>query len=201
MYVAACAFLLETASHKSATSRPRTPEAVLQSPPDFDRTSSFAIDHDIDRARNGKVALDHANVESGQTHAGHARHTLLGAAANRDYQRCYKALKLLEKYWAGTRYIVTVLDQKAKGVLDPLLYDVEDLHRMVQIPESKPSVGLPDTQRNTSRKKSSGMAAAGYLANLSRLKPIQNSSLRNENLSKLNPSQGQLAQISIFKMT
>ncbi len=52
---------------------------------------------------------------------------LLAAAASQNYQRCYKALKALETYWAGTRYIVTVLDQKAKGSLDPLLYTAEYL--------------------------------------------------------------------------
>ena len=57
----------------------------------------------------------------------HAKRGLLVAAASQNYQRCYKALKALETYWAGARYIVTVLDQKAKGSLDPLLYTAEYL--------------------------------------------------------------------------
>ena len=57
----------------------------------------------------------------------HAKRGLLAAAASQNYQRCYKALKTLETYWAGARYIVTVLDQKVKGSLDPILYTVEYL--------------------------------------------------------------------------
>ncbi|KAL0259606.1 hypothetical protein SLS55_005343 [Diplodia seriata] len=56
-----------------------------------------------------------------------AKHTLLAAAANQNYQRCYRALQSLETYWAGVKYILTVMDQKAKGVVDPLLYTREEM--------------------------------------------------------------------------
>lgn len=56
-----------------------------------------------------------------------AKHTLLATAAIRNYQRCYKALQSQEAYWAGIKYILTALDQKAEGIWDPLLYTDEDM--------------------------------------------------------------------------
>lgn len=63
-----------------------------------------------------------------------AKHILLASAANENYQRCYKALKALDAYWEGTRYILTVLDQKAKGIVDPLLYTAEDMENTAEFP-------------------------------------------------------------------
>ncbi|KAJ5711961.1 hypothetical protein N7488_006117 [Penicillium malachiteum] len=64
---------------------------------------------------------------SGSEQKSTAKHILLASAAKENYQRCYKALKALEAYWEGTGYILTVLDQKAKGIVDPLLYTAEDM--------------------------------------------------------------------------
>lgn len=61
-----------------------------------------------------------------------AKHGLLAAAAKENYQRCYKALKSLETYWAGIKYILTVLDQKAKGIWDPLLYTAEEMDSTIE---------------------------------------------------------------------
>lgn len=58
---------------------------------------------------------------------GAAQHNLLANIAKDNYQRCYKALKAIETYWDGTKYILTVLDQKAKGIVDPLLYTAEEV--------------------------------------------------------------------------
>ncbi|RFU34877.1 hypothetical protein B7463_g1453, partial [Scytalidium lignicola] len=53
--------------------------------------------------------------------------TLLASAAIRNYQRCYKALQSQEAYWAGIKYILTALEQKAEGIWDPLLYTNEEM--------------------------------------------------------------------------
>ena len=67
-----------------------------------------------------------------------AKHILLSSAAKENYQRCYKALKALETYWEGTKYILTVLDQKAKGIVDPLLYTEEEMEGTAEIPSVQP---------------------------------------------------------------
>jgi hypothetical protein len=72
-----------------------------------------------------------------------AKHTLLATAANQNYQRCYKALQQVETYWAGTKYILTVLDQKAKGVGDPLLYTREEMESALEVPKPEPSFTSP----------------------------------------------------------
>lgn len=58
---------------------------------------------------------------------GATQHHLLAHGAKENYHRCFKALKALEVYWDGIKYILTVLDQKAKGIVDPLLYTAEDV--------------------------------------------------------------------------
>ena len=101
----------------------------------------------------------------------HAKRGLLAAAASQNYQRCYKALKALETYWAGARYIVTVLDQKAKGSLDPLLYTAEYLGGAAQsqatgallpAPARRPSFGMEH--------QSGALNTADHRAHLAKLK-------------------------------
>jgi hypothetical protein len=72
-----------------------------------------------------------------------AKHTLLATNASQNYQRCYKALQQVETYWAGTKYIITVLDQKAKGVGDPLLYTEEEMESALEAPRAEPSFTSP----------------------------------------------------------
>jgi hypothetical protein len=79
-----------------------------------------------------------------------AKHTLLASAANQNYQRCYRALKALETYWAGVKYIMTVLDQKAKGVGDPLLYTTEEMESALEAPRPEPSFTSPGWRRKLS---------------------------------------------------
>ena len=98
MSIAACAFLMESAAH----------------------TASQPTSRDVSPPRNGDKSVDVKdptlkNVSNEQKQ----KHTLLASAANQNYQRCYKALQQLETYWAGTRYILVALDQKAKGIWDP----------------------------------------------------------------------------------
>lgn len=79
-----------------------------------------------------------------------AKHSLLASAANQNYQRCHRALKTLESYWAGVKYILTVLDQKAKGVGDPLLYTTEDVESALEVPRPEPSFTSPGWRKKLS---------------------------------------------------
>lgn len=94
-----------------------------------------------------------------------SKHTLLASAANQNYQRCYKALKILDSYWGGCRYILTALDQKSKGLMDPLLYTSDDIDG--PMPSTEPSFTSPGWRRSTSISASLG---------LSRLKAIRDQS-------------------------
>ena len=127
MYVAACAFLAEAAAH---TSQPNS--------------------------RGGSPGLaTRVKPEVGeQRRAATAKHTLLASAANQNYQRCYKALKILDSYWAGCRYILTALDQKSKGLMDPLLYTSDDIDG--PMPSTEPSFTSPGWRRSTSMSASLG---------------------------------------------
>ncbi|KAJ9502702.1 hypothetical protein H2202_001824 [Exophiala xenobiotica] len=125
MYVAACAFLAEAAAHNSQ------PPSRAASPP----ANGFLprVKHEGDHSEHRAVS---------------ARHTLLATAANQNYQRCYKALKTLDSYWAGCRYILTALDQKARGLMDPLLFTAEDVDG--DMPSTEPSFTTPGWRRSTS---------------------------------------------------
>ncbi|GFF23218.1 uncharacterized protein BH2278 [Aspergillus udagawae] len=113
MYIAACAFLMESAYYSSPPSRSGSPpcQPLLN-----DQSSGFVM----------------PNMDSSSERKSSAKHILLASAARENYQRCYKALKALETYWEGTRYILTVLDQKAKGIVDPLLYTEEEMENATE---------------------------------------------------------------------
>lgn len=143
IYIAACAFLKESAMH-SASSQPQS------------RPSSPPRNGEHERRAFTTASLDrlHAErpygsvVDREQKQA--AKHTLLASAANQNYQRCYRALKSLETYWAGVKYIMTVLDQKAKGVGDPLLYTREEMESALEAPRHEPSFTSPGWRRKLS---------------------------------------------------
>ncbi|KAK0705420.1 fungal-specific transcription factor domain-containing protein [Lasiosphaeris hirsuta] len=97
MYIAACAFLMESVAN---TSEPPSRE---QTPAD-----SKADIHKVPNTRKQNSAND---IRS-------AKHSLLASAANQNYQRCYKSLQELQKYWGGVGYILNALDQKSKGIWD-----------------------------------------------------------------------------------
>ncbi|KAK8153005.1 fungal-specific transcription factor domain-containing protein, partial [Phyllosticta citrichinensis] len=126
IYIAACAFLKESAL-QSASSNPHSRHASPPDPP----TPEY---NDGARGKTDKQM----------------RHSLLASAANANYQRCYRALQSLEQYWAGTKYILTVLDQKAKGVLDPLLYTREEMESALEVPRPEPSFNTPGWRRKLS---------------------------------------------------
>ncbi|OJJ50065.1 hypothetical protein ASPZODRAFT_128670 [Penicilliopsis zonata CBS 506.65] len=114
MYIAACAFLMESAYYSSPSSRSGSPPAQSLL---TNQSSGFVMPN-----------LTHASERKST-----AKHILLASAAKENYQRCYKALKALETYWEGTKYILTVLDQKAKGIMDPLLYTAEEMESTSEI--------------------------------------------------------------------
>ncbi|KAG9948191.1 hypothetical protein KCU85_g5191, partial [Aureobasidium melanogenum] len=132
IYIAACAFLKETAE-QTATSKEHSRSQSAVNSPNMIRPSSMLSNST--RPPMVERAL--------------ARHTLLATAANQHYQLCYKALQSLETYWAGTKYILTVLDQKFKGVGDPLLYTVEEGESAFEQPEPKPAFTQPGWRRKT----------------------------------------------------
>jgi len=163
IYVAACAFLAEAAAHASQPPSRATP------PP----TNGHGVP--------GTTPSEHK--------AASARHTLLATAANQNYQRCYKALKTLGSYWAGCRYILTALDQKSKGLMDPLLFTAEDLNG--EMPSTEPSFTTPGWRRSTSLAASLG-AHGGAFRRLGGLKQFE---------KKLNPPKMDLGQAIGWSLT
>ncbi|CAE7031214.1 hypothetical protein PTNB73_05281 [Pyrenophora teres f. teres] len=139
IYIAACAFLKETAIH-SASSQPQSrPASPAQNGENGGQKASTS--QSLDRLH---TVNDREQKQSA------AKHTLLASAANQNYQRCYRALKALETYWAGVKYIMTVLDQKAKGVGDPLLYTAEEMESALEAPRPEPSFTSPGWRRKLS---------------------------------------------------
>ena len=128
------------------------------------------------------------------------RLNLLAAAASHNYQRCYQALKALETYWAGTRYILTVLDQKAKGSLDPLLYTAEDLGDTAEL---RGPIALPASSAwKHLREQSGGHTAADHRGNQRRLRSAGSPSHEASHLArKIDPSQGKHACIFLTKFS
>ncbi|OQO05955.1 hypothetical protein B0A48_10051 [Cryoendolithus antarcticus] len=143
IYVAACAFLKETAEQTAssnaqsrATSPIRQPGKVVATTAGFTPVAAQSTDSSITPANNDKRAQ--------------AKHTLLATAASQHYQLCYKALQSLETYWAGTKYILTILDQKFQGVDDPLLYTVEEGESAIEQPRPDPAFTSPGWRRKPS---------------------------------------------------
>lgn len=153
IYIAACAFLQESLMHSpNPTSRSSSPPPLdapqLLNTPVFGSIESMSS-RNMSRPPTG--GLGSPVSSSGATSVGcegdmvsdfklkrsvedgtqpqkiSQKHALLAQAAHGEYQKCYKALKGLEMYWEGVKYILTVLDQKAKGIVDPLLYTEEEM--------------------------------------------------------------------------
>lgn len=121
MYIAACAFLMESAYYAVSSSQ-----------------GASSVPQPLLTHQSSGFVLPTIEPPNGGERKPSAKHILLASAARENYQRCYKALKALDSYWEGTGYILTVLDQKAKGIVDPLLYDAEDYG---QSAENTPSGG------------------------------------------------------------
>ncbi|TKA64469.1 hypothetical protein B0A55_11205 [Friedmanniomyces simplex] len=152
IYIAACAFLKETAEQtatSNAHSRANSPSrkidgsnggSFMNGTPQFMKKASGSSSSSS--TGNGKTTpIDQKTL---------AKHTLLATAASQHYQLCYKALQSLETYWAGTKYILTVLDQKFEGVGDPLLYTVEEGESSMERPRPEPAFTSPGWRRKQS---------------------------------------------------
>jgi hypothetical protein len=106
MYIAACAFLMESAAHTASS-----PTSRDGSPPLKEKEK----EKEKEKRPNGEKTREQKQ-----------KHSLLASAANQNYQCCYKALQQLETCWGGTRYILVALDQKAKGIWDPETYTEQE---------------------------------------------------------------------------
>ncbi|KAL1962399.1 hypothetical protein VTN77DRAFT_9738 [Rasamsonia byssochlamydoides] len=122
MYIAACAFLMESAYYTSLVENAQgsPPSSRSGSPPILMTTQSGAFNVPTMESSNSSERRPNT------------KHILLASAAKENYQRCYKALQSLETYWEGAKYILTVLDQKAKGIPDPLLYTAEEMESAIE---------------------------------------------------------------------
>ncbi|KAF2202840.1 hypothetical protein GQ43DRAFT_297123 [Delitschia confertaspora ATCC 74209] len=150
IYIAACAFLKESTLHVASSNphtRPSTPGLAYQRDSTHIEKPSTYHDKLEKHLRSNNERPTHLSpAEQNQA----AKHTLLASAANQNYQRCYRALRTLEPYWAGVKYILTVLDQKAKGVVDPLLYTQEEIESSLEQPRPEPAFTSPGWRRKLS---------------------------------------------------
>ncbi|KAE9972642.1 hypothetical protein BLS_003939 [Venturia inaequalis] len=146
-YIAACAFLKESASH-AITSKPSSRAcSPLSEDSNPNRPSMSAPDITAANTAYRKSSSEKPLLKSSLDQQLAAKHSLLASAASQNYQRCYRALQQLESYWAGTKYILTVLDQKAKGVIDPILYTREEMESALEAPNPSPSFTAPGWRR------------------------------------------------------
>lgn len=181
IYIAACAFLRETAEHAGTS--------------DSQSRASSSAELEAVRTRSaGVISADATARQSAPAEEGHAmqqdvvgstilpksgfvasskqrtptaaigqrtlaKNNLLATAASQHYQLCYNALRSLETYWAGTKYILTVLDQKFEGVGDPLLYTAEEGESAMERPKPDPIFTTPGWRR----KLSSGRDSTGSI--------------------------------------
>lgn len=149
IYVAACAFLAESAMHTASSnsqSRNTTPTNIANTSNGKHESTHSAGPSSVPHNDSPLTAQSGPGKPAFDQRAS-SKHTLLATAANQNYQRCYKALQSLESYWAGTKYILTVLDQKAKGVGDPLLYTVEESESALEVPSPEPAFKAPGWRR------------------------------------------------------
>lgn len=174
IYIAACAFLKETAEQNATSnreSRASSPTSASrrkdESRPSSRPTVSLIADKrmsvsELSNSNNSSdtplslaapadsgsktITMDQPSKQSGAM----AKHTLLATAATQHYQLCYKALQSLETYWSGAKYILTVLDQKFQGVGDPLLYTAEEGESAMEQPRPEPAFTSPGWRRKAS---------------------------------------------------
>ncbi len=123
MYIAACAFLMESIVNASL------PASRDTTPPSSDQRF---------QARGFSGARTNGNGSGGsgadaRTFAS-SKHSLLASNANQNYQRCYKSLQQLHRHWGGVRYILTALDQKSKGIWDCETFTSEDVEGLKEPP-------------------------------------------------------------------
>jgi hypothetical protein len=121
MYIAACAFLMESVANAS-----QPPSRDVTPPP---------LGHGGDNHKHHRQR--HSVSDSNAKSSG--KHSLLASAATQNYQQCYNSLQQLNTYWGGVKYILTALDQKSKGIWDCETYTFEE-YESTKIPR-KGSIG------------------------------------------------------------
>ncbi|KAK7748109.1 hypothetical protein SLS53_001361 [Cytospora paraplurivora] len=122
IYIAACAFLTESAAIVSQ------PTSRNTSPPMANGSNNVRPP----RAAEGKTSSGAEQKSS--------KHSLLADAANKNYQRCYKSLQQLNMYWGGVNYILVVLDHRSKGIWDCETYTAEE-YESTRLPRRPASIG------------------------------------------------------------
>jgi hypothetical protein len=160
IYIAACAFLRETVEQtatSNAQSRASSPNRTSNK---HGTSDSAASSNEASRQASRKpsissITASSPNPRESSTNAAEQRsrlgkHTLLATAASQHYQLCYKALQSMETYWAGAKYILTVLEQKFEGIGDPLLYTAEEGESSMEQPRPEPSFTSPGWRRKMS---------------------------------------------------
>ncbi|KAF4450136.1 hypothetical protein F53441_6693 [Fusarium austroafricanum] len=100
IYIAACAFVMESSANASSS------PSRANSPPGEQHSDTLGAN----KARDAKSS----------------RHSLLASAANQNYQKCFNSLQQVQMYWGGATYIITALDQRAKGIWDCETYTAEE---------------------------------------------------------------------------
>ncbi|CAK3805288.1 related to C6 transcription factor [Lecanosticta acicola] len=152
IYIAGCAFLREsveqTASsthHSRATSPSRSKDPTSDATTSVNGASAQAF-------RKASISQTTTNTSAAGSEGKPqlAKHTLLATAASQHYQLCYKALQSLETFWAGTKYILTIMDQKFEGNVDPLLYTTEEAESSLELPRPEPAFTSPGWRRKLS---------------------------------------------------
>ncbi len=173
IYIAACAFLKETEQQVAlsnpqsrCSSPPRTKDTTssslealspqrrdLLSIMDLTTPRSSTVATPLGASTGVPPASEHAQdtlrqkevskLPTGKIGNGLPNHPSLATVANQHYLLCYKALQSLEAYWAGAKYILTVLDQKHEGIGDPLLYTMEESASAIERPWPEPAFTSP----------------------------------------------------------
>ncbi|PNS17265.1 hypothetical protein CAC42_6948 [Sphaceloma murrayae] len=158
IYIAACAFLKETADrsansadHSRAPSRDSSKVQTPVKPGPASETTNPIEDMSKGKGPDppNKTPAEKVPIAAALEKS-LAKHALLVKRASQDYQLCYQALQALETYWSGTKYILTVLDQKYKGVGDPLLYTAEEGECSLEQPAPEPVFTSPGWRRKVS---------------------------------------------------
>lgn len=128
IYIAACAFLQESASRRDPGLQHQNQRyARVQSIP-MPAVSALSLDSpSASLSSSDDNCDDHRNDLASGTTNRRSTNSLLDFSPQQHYQQCYKALKDIEICWGGVKYILTVMDQKAKGITDPILYTDEEL--------------------------------------------------------------------------
>ncbi|KAI0198869.1 fungal-specific transcription factor domain-containing protein [Astrocystis sublimbata] len=106
IYIAACAFLIESKANSSQ--------------PDSRNPSPSSGQKNTAPKSAAQVAQNNSSSNAS------SKHLLLASAALQNYQLCYKALKQMHAYWGGVRYILNVLDQKSHGEWDCETFTTEE---------------------------------------------------------------------------